>query len=119
MGNITMSEKERNQMRVFDRLIRKEITQQSAALMLNITDRQVRNKLKRYSMEGAKSLPHRSRGRPSKKRWSRREQALKLIKKLYHDFGPSFAAEKLEKHHNIKVSSETLRKAMLIRRYLA
>lgn len=114
MGNkFVMSKKERNQMSVLDRLVRKELTQQNAALMLKITDRQVRNKLKRYIAEGASGLVHLSRGRPSKKCWNQREPALELVKNYYPDFGPTFAAEKLEECHKIIVSSETLRKAML------
>ena len=41
-----------------------------------------------------------------------REFAVTLVRENYIDFGPTFAAEKLEEDHGLKVSRETLRKWM-------
>lgn len=115
MGNITMSKKEVNQIKVFERLKCKQLTQKAAAKMLAITDRQVRNKLIRYRKFGAKGLIHKNRGKPSKRRWCEKERAfsLSLFRKDFEGFGPTIAAEKLYELHNIKISSETLRKEMI------
>src|SRR5258708_39923815 len=38
-----------------------------------------------------------------------RDYAIALVRELYADFGPTFAAEKLAERHDLKVSRETLR----------
>lgn len=48
MGKFTMSRKKSQQIPIFDRLVRQEPSQSNATKMLGITNRQVRNKLKRY-----------------------------------------------------------------------
>lgn len=115
MGNITMSKNETKQLAVFERLINGDITQVEAARQLGLTTRWVREKVKRYKMEGAAGVMHKSRGRPSKRRWDQDKEALalKLLQTDWHDFAPTFAAEKLEKFFGIKVSTETLRKSMI------
>jgi len=40
------------------------------------------------------------------------EEVMHLVKTHYHDFGPTLAAEKLEKDHRIKISKEKLRQLM-------
>ena len=110
-----MSRKERDQSKVFDRLKRKELGQKEAAEALSMSSRQVRNKFSRYLAEGDEGLVHRSRGRPSSRRWdpAQRAKALEIVFEKYHDFGPTFASEKLAEKHKIKISPETLRKAMI------
>lgn len=113
--NLTMSKKERNQLQIFHLLDQKEITQKEAAVRLNLTERWVRKKIKRYKNEGDVGLVHKSRGRESEKRWNEGERtfALDLLKSEWKEFGPTFSAEKLDQIHGIKVSKETLRKAMI------
>jgi hypothetical protein len=115
MGNITMSRKECNQVAVFERLKQGVISVVLAAQMLHLSTRQIRNKRKRYETEGAQGLAHRARGKPGNRAWNEkvRKKALALIKEHYHDFGPTFAAEKLDEVHAIKISNEALRKAMI------
>lgn len=115
MENITMSRKECNQVGIFERLKQGMISVTLAAQMLNLTTRQVRNKRNRYEVEGAQGLVHRSRGKPGNRAWNEkvRKKALALIKEHYHDFGPTFAAEKLDEEHTIKISNEALRQAMI------
>ncbi len=115
MENITMSTKEINQLKIFEKLKNKEISQIAVAKMLGLTDRHVRNKLKRYILNGAKGLIHKNRGRRSNRKWCKneRENAINLLKGDFKDFGPTFASEKLYEIYNIKVSNETLRKEMI------
>ncbi|MGB5524318.1 MAG: ISNCY family transposase, partial [Polyangiales bacterium] len=42
-----------------------------------------------------------------------RSEALALVRAHYADFGPTFAAEKLQEHHDIGVATETLRQWMI------
>ena len=112
---IGISMKETTQIAILESLKNGEISQVCAAHRLGWTTRWVRKKLQRYKQEGAAGLVHRNRGKPSKKAWDKEQKAyaMVLFEGLYHGFGPTFAAEKLEEVHNIKVSRETLRKAMI------
>jgi len=82
---------------------------------LGLSVRQVRRLKKRYKREGTKGLIHKNRGRVSNRRVPSEEtnRAIEIIKKCYWDFGPTFALEKLKKHHQATFGRETLRKAMI------
>ncbi|MDR3550756.1 MAG: ISNCY family transposase [Candidatus Babeliales bacterium] len=110
-----MSRKEVEQIKVFERILRGDITQSIAAQMLEMSDRQVRSKLKRYKDAGAKGLVHKSRGKRSPHKWKPEQKALALdlLRSEWKGFGPTFTAEKLEELHGIKVSKETVRQAMI------
>lgn len=115
MQNITMSLKEVNRVKVLEKLERKEITQNTAALLISISTRQVRRIFKKYKEYGASGLAHRSRGKTSNRRINQAEidRAIDLVKKYYPDFGPTFALEKLKANHNVKFEVDTLRIAMI------
>ncbi len=115
MDKLIMSRKEREQLKVFEKLAAGEISQAAAGQMLNMTDRWIRKKLKRYRDQGDVGLVHRGRNKPSTKRWDSGERALTidLLKSEWKGFGPTFAAEKLKELKNIIVSDETVRLAMI------
>lgn len=115
MGHITMSFKEREQLKIFERLKRKEVTQKEAALKLGISIRWVRIKLKRYIAYGEAGLIHKNRGRTSPKQWSKKARglAVNLLRNDWYGFGPTFASEQLLKRYGIRISKETLRKVMI------
>ena len=112
---LTMSNKEVNRMPIMEKLVKKEIKQRKAARILGLSVRQVRRLKKRYKREGTKGLIHKNRGRVSNRRVPSEEtnRAIEIIKKCYWDFGPTFALEKLKKHHQATFGRETLRKAMI------
>jgi hypothetical protein len=107
--------KEREQIAIFDRLKKKEISQVGAAKALGMTARWVRKKMKRYKDQGAEGLVHLGRNRPSSKRWAEKERflAMSLFEGQFAGFGPTFAAQKLDELYGIKISKETLRKALI------
>jgi len=115
MGYITMSHKELEQVQVFELIKQKKITQVEGAARLRISDRWVRAKVKRYYEFGVQGLVHGNRGKSSSKRWDQQQEKLliELLKGEWQGFGPTFAAEKLEELHSIKVSREVVRKAMI------
>ena len=115
MGNIIMSRKEIEQVSVFEKLKNDEISQKMAGKLLKLSPRWIREKLKRFRLDGAKGLVYRGRGMHSSRKWDEvcKQRALKLLEGEFQDFGPTFAAEKLELLHGIKVSRETLRKNMI------
>jgi len=115
MRNITMSLKEVNQLKAFERLDRKEITQKKAAITLKITERQIRNKYKRYKKDGPKGIIHKNRGKPSPKKLSKEllDKIFDLYDSRYSEFGPTLFTEMLKTYHNINLSVETIRKYMM------
>ncbi len=115
MGKIIMKRKELEQVTLFESLRRREITQKAAAESLGLSERQVRTIVKRFKNEGIIGLIHKGRGKPSSRKWQdeQRESAMAIIKNQLVEFGPTFAAEKLESLHGIKISRETLRKNMI------
>jgi transposase len=110
-----MSTKEVNRIAILDRMEAKAITQKDAADMLGISVRQTRRIQKRYRQHGAAGLVHRSRQRVSNNKVSGQliGKAMGLVRKHYHDFGPTLAHEKLAENHGITFSLERLRQAMI------
>jgi hypothetical protein len=115
MEHITMSKKEREQLIVFEKIKRGEVRRWEAALQLEVSERWVHKKYKRYLANGANGLTHLSRNKISPKRWNERDKglAIELLRSDWYDFGPTFAAEKLKELKDIVVSKETLRQAMI------
>lgn len=91
------------------------ITQPQAALQLGLSVRQVKRLWRRYRQEGAPGLVSRRRGKPSNRRTDPAliARAVELVRTLYPDFGPTFAAEKLAELHAIELDHETLRRALI------
>ena len=113
--------KEREQIAIFYKLKNGEISQAGAAKILGISTRWVRKKMKRYREKGDEGLVHLGRNRPSSKRWAEEEKsfAMSLFEGQFAGFGPTFAAQKLDELYDIRVSKETLRKALITEGYWA
>jgi hypothetical protein len=107
---ITLSQRERDRLKVLHDVQQKQLTQVAAAERLRVTDRQVRRMLLRIREHGDAALVHGLRGRPSNRKLAARfeEKALTRVGQRYADFGPTLAAEHLAKD-GFPVSRETLR----------
>lgn len=114
-NHIIMSQKEASRYDIIQKAIKKEIKGVEAAEMLNLTDRHIRRLKKKVSRYGIKGLIHANRGKPSKRKLPEKEaeKIKKLLHKHYSDFGPTFAAEKLDEVHKIKRDSKTIRAIMI------
>lgn len=112
---IIMSAKELDRLAVLERISRKELSQRQAAKMLKISDRQVRNLLKKLNTGGRSAITSQSRGKPSNRQTplATKEKVIKLIHEKYEGFGPTFTKEKLEELDGIRLSTETIRSWML------
>lgn len=108
---IMATQKELKALYVIRKAIDKVISQKEAAQAINLSQRQLRRKVKRIREEGDKGIIHKSRGQPSNRRISDKikDKALKLFKDKYPDFGPTLASEKLFERDKIKLNDETLR----------
>lgn len=114
-GYLTMSTKETERIMVMDNLIEKRIKQKHAGSLLHISVRQVQRILKRYKRDGTAGLIHQGRGQPGNRLipQTEKDRAITIIKESYHDFGPTFALEKLKEQHAIYFGVDTLRKEMI------
>lgn len=112
---IEMSGKEVLRSQVLAQVVEGKLDQASAASRLGISVRQVKRLKRRLVEEGVQGLVSRKRGKPSNRRIAPEvlARALKLIDAHYRDFGPTLACEKLAERHDIKLSVETVRQAML------
>jgi len=108
---IMATQEELKALHVVRKAIDKVITQKEAGEAIDLTERQVRRKVKRVREEGDKGIIHKSRGEPSNraKPDKIKQKALNLFKSKYPDFGPTLASEKLFERDKIRVNDETLR----------
>lgn len=109
-----MSQHERDRLKVMHTVLAKERAQVEAARLLRLSVRQVRRIQRRLEAEGDQAVVHRLRGRPSNHRLDPRlrQQVLRAYRRLYPDFGPPFASEKLAEQ-DLHVSADTLRRWLL------
>src|SRR3984885_13779882 len=110
---ITLSQRERDRLKVLHEVQQKQLTQVAAAERLKISDRQGRRMLLRLLERRDRSLVHGLRGRPSTRKVAARleQKILARLRQRYADFGPTLAAEHLSQE-GFSVSRETLRKWM-------
>jgi transposase len=111
---IAMSQRERDRSRVLHSVLEGQRTQVEAARLLRLTPRHVRRLLQRLQQGGDAGLVHGLRGQPSNRRKNAklRRRVLQVYRKDYHDFGPTFAVEKLAER-GLEASPDTLRRWLL------
>ncbi|MBU1853008.1 MAG: ISNCY family transposase [Candidatus Omnitrophica bacterium] len=108
---IMATQKELKVLHVIRKAIDKVITQKEASETMDLSERQIRRKVKRIREEGDKGIIHQSRGRLSNRTTldKIKNKVLALFKDKYPDFGPTLASEKLFERDKIRVNDETLR----------
>jgi transposase len=115
MNTIPMSAKELKYIELIPRVIARELTGAEAAKLLGVTDRTVRRLKAAVEKNGSSVLAHKARGRASNHRIPEKER--KKIEGLlidkYHDFTPTFAAEKLDEIHGLKHDRKTIGRLMV------
>lgn len=110
-----MTQADRDRLVALKKAKKKLITQKQAAEEIGITERQVRRLLRKLRGKGDRAVIHELRGRPSNRRLpvELEQRAITILSApVYRGFGPTLAAEYLEKQHAIAVSKETLRRWM-------
>jgi transposase len=112
---LLLRQKERDRLKVLHEVRQGHLTQAAAAEQLGISERWVRELVRRVRKKGDRAVVHGLRGRPSARRIPPKAQAraVALYRKEYGDFGPTLAAEYLADKHGIGVSKETLRKWLI------
>ena len=113
---LRMSAKERDRLRIMEQVVNQALKQSEAAVLLGLSERQVRRVVRRYREQGDRGLVHRLRGRPSNRKVPKHHKARALAvldHEDYVDFGPTLASETLAERHGVAVSRETMRQWML------
>jgi transposase len=115
-----MSAKERDRLKVLHEVRKRHITQKQAGVEMGVSERWVRTLLKRLRREGDRALRHRLRGRASNRKTPEAEKrrVVELFRqkqqaRLWHDYGPTLAAEELAEDYGIQVNRETLRQWLI------
>jgi transposase len=117
-----MTAKERDRLKVLHEVRQRHTTQKLAAAELGLSVCWVRKLLVRLRARGDNALRHGLRGRPSNRKMpeavKRRAMAMTLYRerrqaRVWHDCGPTLAAEELAEQHGVAMSRETLRKWLI------
>jgi hypothetical protein len=111
METLAMSVKERRRLEVFGRVKAQELSLSKGAELLGLSYRQAKRAWARYRDRGDAGLVHGLRGRASNRHVQpvRKEQALELYREKYAGYGPTLAAEWLERDDGLAVPASTLR----------
>ncbi len=112
---LQMTNKDLDTKSIIDKVLNKEITWIKAWQLLWKSDRQIRRIKKKYKLEWAIWLIHKSRWKPSnhKHNPTNYEEIIKLRKEKYDDYNITHFREKLEEKHDIKISYWTLRNELI------
>jgi transposase len=113
-GTITMRMREFDRIKIIQAVVDGDVKPGRAAERLGLTARQVRRLARRFRDDGPPGLVSRRYGRPSNNQLcpAVMDQALRIIRQRYADFGPTLACEKLRECHGLSLSKETVRKLM-------
>lgn len=112
---ICMSTKELTKYDIIKNLIDGKINGTDASKQIGVSVRHIKRLKSKVIQLGATGLIHGNRGQESNRRIDSAtiEKAEKYLKEKYYDFGPTFAAEKLNEIHGIKLGKETVRSIMI------
>ena len=112
---VTMTMRELDRLKCVQGVVDRQLKLYQAAERLGLTTRQVRRLVRRYRQEGPVGLISRHRNRPSNNRLKDAvaDQAFRIIRAQYADFGPTLAAEKLRERHGVDLAVETVRSLMV------
>lgn len=114
-NRVSMSQRERDVLKVMQPVLDGKRTQAEAARLLKRSVRQVRRIQQKLEAGGDAALVHGLRGEPSNHRHepALRQKILKAYRSRYPDFGPTLAREKLA-DEGLHVGVETLRRWLLV-----
>ena len=112
---MALSVKERDRLKVLHEVEQGHLKQVQEAEQLGMSERGFRKLLKRFREKSDSAVVHGLRGVRSNRRWNAEiaQRALEAVQRQYQDFGPTLAAEYLEKDLRIRVSREMLRQLLI------
>lgn len=110
-----LTQREETKLDTIRRTLARQITNETAGKILHISVRQVKRLKKQVRQNGEEGIIHKLKGRTSNHHIEQvvKNRVLTLIKQTYPDFKPTFATEKLEEDHDIRISYGTTRLWMI------
>ena len=113
-----MSTQDIDRYEIIKRTMRGELTNQDASRLLSLSIRHTKRLKAAVRHRGPSALIHGNRGKRGNNRIPEDERATiaSLLHEHYHDFGPTFASEKLEAQHRIDRDPKTVRDIMIAER---
>jgi transposase len=111
--NSVFNEKDVEKICILNQVKQHNLTQKEAALLLDLSVRQIRRLLVRLAKQGLEGIKSRNKGGNRTLSPEFKQQVLDVVKQKYPNFGPTFAAEKLAAIEKLQISHETLRKWMI------
>ena len=108
---IMVRQRELKRLHVIHKVIEGSLTEKEASVLISLSERQVRRIVTRIRKEGDEGIVHKSRGKPSNRKFSPtlKERIIHLYKTTYTGFGPTLFTEKLTEVEGITISNETAR----------
>ena len=103
---ITLTMKEQRTNDIMVKLISKKISMNDAIRLTGLSERQLYRKKKGYLKNGINSIPHKSRGKPNGKGYSKKlkDEIVRLYIEEYNGWNFYHFNDALEDYHKIKVS---------------
>jgi len=114
-GMIIMTSKDLLRIEYMRKIAEKKITQRETARLLELTCRHVRRLYSQFKKYGETGIVSNKYGKPSNRRYPEefRIKVKEILAEHYHDFGPTFACEKLRENHNLNISVGTVNTLMV------
>jgi len=111
-NKVTMTQKEVTRLEVMGSLEAGRLKGKEAALLLGLSERQVKRLRKAYRERGAAGLTHGNRGKRSPRRLTeeKERQIVALVEAHYRDYNDVHVSELLAERHGIVVSRSTVRR---------
>jgi len=109
-----MTKKELSRINIIQNLIDGKINGTDASKQIGVSVRHIKRLKAKVIKSGAEGLIHGNRGKEGNRKIDPNiiEKAKEYLKEKYYDFGPTFASEKLDENHDIKIGKEKLRQLM-------
>jgi transposase len=112
---LTMSTKERDRLKIIQRIDTGPLIYTEAAELMNISERHLYRILDRYRTDGDAGLIHKLRGQTSNRGFAPeiRNRIIDLYREKYSDYGPTYFSEMVYADLDIHLNDETIRKWLL------
>jgi len=116
MEQLTMSNREIDKLKVIQNTVDGKLSWPQASDILSLSERQIGRLCARVREEGNRGVIHGLKGQPSNNKLPEATmlKAIGLVRQHFADFGPTLANEHLLDDYKIRVSINTLRKAMIV-----
>jgi hypothetical protein len=112
MGDILiMSKEELKRKTILDSFKLGKLTLKDCSRKLELSYRQTKRIWRRYEQQSDEGLCHKNRGKKPSNAYSDdfKDKTISLYSRKYLEFGPTFAAEKMQEDDNLQINAETLR----------